>query len=105
VAGAAVSHHRGGPLPKAPNQRSAPCRRRASHGAALSWGLMFWYIFNKRPQVKFARQKELSATLVRLKRPTQELGANAVWLEIRILHCVSSDRRHAGTEGAVDPTW
>jgi hypothetical protein len=32
-------------------------------------------------------------------------SAHAVCLEIRKnLHCLSSDRRHAGTEGAVGPT-
>jgi hypothetical protein len=42
--------------------------------------------------------------MVRLKRPAQGAGTNAVWLGIWNLCCLSSDRRHAGTEGAVGPT-
>jgi hypothetical protein len=41
--------------------------------------------------------------LLHLRAPRFD-SANAVCLEIRNLRCLSSDRRHAGTEGAVVPT-
>jgi hypothetical protein len=50
--------------------------------------------FKLRPETK-----SLSA-----QAPGAGAGANAVCLEIWNLRCLSSDRRHAGTESAVGPT-
>ena len=84
---------------------AAFCRRRASQGACFILSVLRFDTFLIKGRSLLRPQNRVVGDIGRAQASDGGAGANAICLEIRKnLRCLSSDRRHAATEGAVGPT-